>query len=100
MRPRDEDSEKITVEPAEVKGQATENPADEAKILGDQDETMDVLEAEAGETEDRPGDLYAGDAEDFVQGQLDVKQQMDRRMREAEKTLGRKDFKPDHLKDK
>lgn len=36
MRERDEDSEKITVEPPTVEGQATENPADEAKILADQ----------------------------------------------------------------
>lgn len=71
MRERDEDSEKVTVEPPTVEGQASENPADEAKIL-------------AGE---RAPQQLGGDSEEFVRGEVDVVEQMDRRTRQAEDTL-------------
>lgn len=98
MRERDEDSEKITAEPGAVRGQAAGNPADEAKILGDQDETQDVLEAEPGELEDRPGDMISQDPAEFLEGQVDVKEQMDRETRAADYALHRRRYKPDKMK--
>lgn len=104
MRERDEDQEKITVEPATVAGQSTENPSDEAKILADQDQTIEPadrqkLQEGTAELEDRqPNTLYAGDSEDFVHGDIDVKEMMDRRMRASEDAVERRQYKSDALK--
>lgn len=87
MRERDEDSEKVTVEPPTVEGQASENPADEAKILADQDETEARLKRGVAELEERAPQQLGGDSEEFVRGEVDVVEQMDRRTRQAEDTL-------------
>ncbi len=97
-RERAEDEQVVTNEPIIVEGQATENPADEAKILVDQDETRRTLEAGVADLEDRPAEPFAGDSDEFLQGEMDVKQMMDRRMRESEAAVRRRDFKPDAIK--
>ncbi len=97
-RERAEDEQVVTNEPQTVEGQAMENPADEAKILADQDETQRTLEAGVADLEDRPAEPYAGGSDDFMQGEVDVKQMMDRRMRESEAAVRRRDYKPDAIK--
>lgn len=97
-RERAEDEQVISNEPPVVAGQASENPADEAKILSDQDETRELLEAGVADLEDRPGERFAGDSEEFLEGEVDVSEMMERRMRESEAAVRRRDFKPDAIK--
>lgn len=97
-RERAEDEQVVTNEPPIVEGQATENPADEAKILSDQDETRELLEAGVADLEDRPGERFAGDSEEFLEGDLDVSEMMERRMRDSEAAVRRRDYKPDAIK--
>lgn len=59
-----------------VPGNGAENTADEAKILADQDETLDI-NADPTETENDP---QVGSVE-FARGEIDVKEAMDRTMR-------------------
>jgi len=72
-------------------GEASENEYDEQSIIGDQDETM--IEGDINNLDENMGaktyslDTSEDEPEDFMEGELDVKQQMDRTAREIDASV-------------
>ncbi|HEY8270960.1 MAG TPA: hypothetical protein VIG33_08725 [Pseudobdellovibrionaceae bacterium] len=64
----------------DIRGEALENEADEADILGDQDltEKMDQSDDENLGAKSKSLDILEEEPEDFLAGEVDVKEQMDR----------------------
>ena len=72
-------------------GEASENEFDEQLIINDQDET--TIEGDINNLDENMGaktfslDPVEDEPEDFMQGELDVKQQMDRTAREIDASV-------------
>lgn len=84
MRPLNKDLEELAVEAPSIMGNGTENAADEANIIADQDET---LTANPGDLDPNLGadgtDEIGEDRAEFARGEIDVKEAMDRATRDA-----------------
>lgn len=55
-----------------------ENERDEADIMADKDQTLDPLSFEREERQTRLANNLEDEPEDFIEGEVDVKRQMDR----------------------
>ena len=77
MRPLNQDSEQLASEPPTLA--ATENSADEADILSDQDETH-MTDLSANDPNIGSDGTELNEPADFARGEIDVKEQMDRTM--------------------
>lgn len=81
MRPLNPDIEELNAEPPEL-APDFENAFDEAGILADQDETLEIRldeeDAAMGADGSSPSFGLEGAGNDFAQGDVDVKEQMDR----------------------
>ena len=79
MRPLNQENEAMIPESPNLPGHGTENAVDEAGILADQDET---LLADARDNDANVGgdgtDEFGLDNAEFANGEIDVKEQMDR----------------------
>ncbi len=79
MRPLNQDNEEMIPESPNLPGNGTENLADESDILSDQDETLmagtdDNDEALGGDGTEE----FGLDNAEFANGEIDLKEQMDR----------------------
>jgi hypothetical protein len=79
MRPLNQENEEMIPESPNLPGHGTENLADEANILADQDETLlaNTLDDDANLGSDGT-DEFGLDNKEFANGEIDVKEQMDR----------------------
>lgn len=79
MRPLNQENEEMIPESPNLPGNGTENSADESDILSDQDET---LLADASDNDADLGgdgtDEFGLDNAEFANGEIDLKEQMDR----------------------
>jgi hypothetical protein len=83
MRPLNQDVEQALPEDPNLAGNGTENAADEADIIADQDETLLASPQEADPNLGADGTENIGeDRAEFVRGEIDVKEAMDRAVRE------------------
>jgi hypothetical protein len=79
MRPLNQDNEEMIPESPNLPGNGTENLSDEANILADQDETLLANPADNDVNIGSDGsDEYGLDNAEFANGEIDVKEQMDR----------------------
>ena len=94
MRPMNQDNEEPTVEAPSIAGNGTENSADEANILADQDETLMANPADVDPNLGADGTEEIGeDRPEFARGEIDVKEAMDRATRAmnyANPTMGKR----------
>jgi|GEM_PF-5174954 len=79
MRPLNQENEEMIPESPNLPGNGTENLADEANILADQDETLLGNAAENDANLGGDGtDEFGLDNAEFANGEIDLKEQMDR----------------------
>lgn len=80
MGPFDQENEATIPDSPHLPGEGTENIEDEAQILADQDETSLVA----------PVDEFGLDNAEFANGEIDLKEQMDRSTANMNKKIHRK----------
>jgi hypothetical protein len=83
MRPLNQDQEELNLETPNIKGNGTENSADEANILTDQDETLlaNPNDNDPNIGSDGTPEVGAEGGAEFERGEIDVKEAMDRTQR-------------------
>lgn len=91
MRPLNQENEEMIPESPNLPGNGTENIADEANILADQDETLlgNAAENDANLGSDGTDEFGLDNAE-FANGEIDLKEQMDRTTANMNKSIHRK----------